>query len=109
MAALPTWPYPDRPGGSFEGEPHGSQISFFVVDMEPGSGPRLHSHPYSETFLLQSGRARFELDGEPVEAVAGDVVVAPPETAHKFTAVGDERLRMVTVHAAARMETTWLE
>jgi DNA polymerase I len=25
---------------AFEGEPHGSQISFFVVDMAPGSGPR---------------------------------------------------------------------
>ena len=109
MAALPTWPYPDRPGGSFEGEPHGSQISFFVVDMAPGDGPRLHSHPYSETFLVQSGSARFELAGEPVEARAGDVVVAPPETAHIFAATGSERLRMVTVHAAARMETTWLE
>jgi len=106
---LPTWPYDDRPGGSFEGGPHGSQISFFVVDMAPGSGPRLHSHPYSETFLLQAGRARFELGGEPVEAGTGDLVVAPPDTPHKFTAVGDERLRMVTVHAAARMETTWLE
>jgi quercetin dioxygenase-like cupin family protein len=108
MAALPTWPYPDRPGGSFEGGGHGSPISFFVVDMAPGSGPRLHSHPYAETFVVQSGRARFELGGEPVEAAAGDVVVAPPETAHKFTVVGDERLRMVTVHASAGFETTWL-
>jgi quercetin dioxygenase-like cupin family protein len=108
-APLPTWPYPDRPGGSFEGAPHGSQVSFFVVDMAPGVGPRLHSHPYSETFLVQSGRARFELDGEPVDAAAGDVVVAPPGAAHKFTATGDEQLRMVTIHAAASMETTWLE
>jgi mannose-6-phosphate isomerase-like protein (cupin superfamily) len=107
--ALPTWPYADRPGGSFEGEPYGSQVSFFVVDMAPGSGPRLHSHPYSETFLVQSGRARFELAGESVEAGTGDVVVAPPETAHKFEAIGTDRLRMVTIHAAARMETTSLE
>jgi quercetin dioxygenase-like cupin family protein len=109
MGALPTWPYDDRPGGAFEGAPHGSQISFFVVDMAPGAGPRLHSHPYSETFLLQSGRARFELGGEHVEAAPGDVVVAPPETPHKFQVVGDERLHMVTIHAAASMETTWLE
>jgi quercetin dioxygenase-like cupin family protein len=109
MSTLPTWPYPDRPGGSFEGEPHGSQISFFVVDMAPGNGPKLHRHAYSETFLLQAGRARFELAGESIEAAAGDVVVAPPETPHRFEAIGSERLRMVTVHAAPRMETVWLE
>jgi mannose-6-phosphate isomerase-like protein (cupin superfamily) len=106
---LPTWPYADRPGGSFEGEEHGSQISFFVVDMAPGSGPRLHRHAYSETFLLQEGRARFVLGDESIEAAAGDVVVAPPETPHRFEAIGSERLRMVTVHASPRMETVWLE
>jgi mannose-6-phosphate isomerase-like protein (cupin superfamily) len=41
--------------------------------------------------------------------VTAALVVAPPGAAHKFTATGDERLRMVTIHAAAAMETTWLE
>jgi mannose-6-phosphate isomerase-like protein (cupin superfamily) len=34
--------------------------------------------------------------------------VAPAQTAHRFEAVGSERLRLVSVVAAARMETTWL-
>jgi quercetin dioxygenase-like cupin family protein len=107
---LPSWRYPDRPdAGSFEGADHGSDVSFFVVDAAPGDGPKLHRHPYSETFVVQAGRARFQLGDDSIDAAAGDVVVVPPETAHRFHALGPERLRLVSIHAAAKMETTWLE
>lgn len=96
-------------GGQFEGGAHGSDVSFFVVDAAPGDGPALHRHPYSETFVVQAGRARFEVGGRAVEAVAGDVVVATPGTAHGFRSVGPERLQLVAIHAAPRVETTWLE
>jgi quercetin dioxygenase-like cupin family protein len=96
-------------GGEFEGGPHGSEVSFFVVDAAPGDGPALHRHPYSETFVVQVGRARFEVGGRAVEAVAGDVVVATPGTAHEFRSLGPERLQLVAIHAAPRVETTWLE
>jgi len=43
------------------------------------------------------------------EAEAGAIVVVPPDTAHGFTGIGPGRLRMVTIHASPRMETTWLE
>jgi quercetin dioxygenase-like cupin family protein len=95
--------------GRFEGAPYGSDVSFFVVDAAPGDGPALHCHPYSETFVVQAGRARFEVDGRLVEAVAGDALVVAPGTAHAFCALGPERLQMVAIHAASRMETTWLE
>jgi quercetin dioxygenase-like cupin family protein len=105
---LPRWPYPDRPSaGSFEGAEHGSGVSFFVVDAAPGWGPRLHRHPYSETFIVLSGRGRFRLGDEWVEAGAGDVIVARAEVPHTFETL--EQMRMVNVHAAPRMETTWLE
>jgi quercetin dioxygenase-like cupin family protein len=109
-ASLPSWREEagDR-SGSFEGAAHGSDVSFFVVDAAPGDGPRLHRHPYSETFVVQAGRGQFDIDGRAVEAVAGDVVVAAPETAHRFRAVGPTRLRLVAIHAAPQMETTWLE
>ena len=108
-APLPSWRYPDRPtAGSFEGAGHG-QLSFFVVDFAPGEGPKLHSHPYSETFVIQAGRGRFRLGDDSIEAAAGEVVVAPPETAHAFRALGPERLRLVSIHAAPRMQTTWLD
>jgi mannose-6-phosphate isomerase-like protein (cupin superfamily) len=108
--ALPTWrATASDPAGQFEGAAYGSDVSFFVVHMREGQGPPLHAHPYSETFVVQTGRARFELGDRSVEATAGDVVVAPPETPHAFRAVGPEILEMVNIHAAARMKTTWLE
>jgi quercetin dioxygenase-like cupin family protein len=108
--SLPSWRAAagDR-AGRFEGAPYGSDVSFFVVDAAPGKGPALHRHPYSETIVVQAGRARFEVDGRLVEAVAGDALVVAPGTAHAFCALGPERLQMVAIHAASRMEMTWLE
>ena len=93
------------PGGTvtFEGEPHGSHVSFFLVNNRPGAGPDLHRHPYSETWIVRSGRARFTADGEEVEAGPGDIVVVGAETPHKFKNVGDERLDIVCIHASPRM------
>ena len=107
--SLPLWRAAGDSTGRFEGAPYGSDVSFFVVDAAPGDGPALHRHPYSETFVVQAGRARFEVDGRLVEAVAGDAVVVAPGTAHAFCALGPERLQMVAIHAASRMETTWIE
>src|SRR5215217_8093482 len=108
-AALASWPAgADATSGSFEGAGHESDVSLFVVDKTPGEGPSLHRHPYSETFVVLGGRGRFELDGKQVEARAGDVVVAPAGAAHGFTSLGPERLQLVAIHAAPRMETTWL-
>ena len=84
-------------------------MSFCVVDAAAGKGPALHSHPYSETFLVQGGRARFEIDGRELHAVAGDVVVVAAEAVHAFRAVGPERLRMVAIHASPRVESSWFE
>jgi quercetin dioxygenase-like cupin family protein len=84
-------------------------ISMFLVDSRPGEGPRLHRHPYAEVFVLHDGAASFVLDGEELTAEAGDVVIAPAGSAHRFTAVGDERLRLTAIHTAPAMETEWLE
>jgi mannose-6-phosphate isomerase-like protein (cupin superfamily) len=93
------------PGGTitFEGEPHGSGVSFFLVNSEPGAGPDLHRHPYSETWIVRSGRARFTADGEELEAGPGDIVVVGAETPHMFKNVGDDRLEIVCIHASPRM------
>jgi mannose-6-phosphate isomerase-like protein (cupin superfamily) len=108
--SLPTWRAAagDR-AGRFEGAPYGSEVSFFVVHMRAGEGQALHAHPYSETFVVLEGRARFELGARSVEAAAGDVVVAPASTPHAFRAVGSDALEIVNIHAAPRLETTWLE
>jgi mannose-6-phosphate isomerase-like protein (cupin superfamily) len=93
------------PGGTitFEGEPHGSGVSFFLVNNEPGNGPDLHLHPYSETWVVRSGRARFTADGGDIEAGPGDIVVVGAETPHKFKNMGTSRLEIVCIHPSPRM------
>ncbi len=86
----------------FEGKPYGAGISFFVGNLEPGKGPGLHQHPYAETCIVLSGEAAVVVDGQDVVAGAGDILVIGPKTPHRFTAVGNERLDMVCVHATDR-------
>ena len=43
-----------------EGVTIGSQVSLiFVYSSRDGAGPRLHQHPYTETFVVRHGRALF--------------------------------------------------
>jgi mannose-6-phosphate isomerase-like protein (cupin superfamily) len=99
------------PGGTitFEGEPYGSGVSFFLVYNEPGAGPDLHRHPYSETWIVRSGRARFTADADELEAGPGDIIVVTPETPHKFKNVGNERLDIICIHDSPRMVQEDLE
>jgi mannose-6-phosphate isomerase-like protein (cupin superfamily) len=94
---------------TFEGEPYGSGVSFFLVNNEPGAGPDLHRHPYSETWIVRSGKARMTADEEDFEAGPGDIMVVGPETPHKFKNIGTERLDIICIHASPRIIQEALE
>jgi mannose-6-phosphate isomerase-like protein (cupin superfamily) len=102
---------PPSPGGTvtFEGDPYGSGVSFFLVNSEPGAGPDLHKHPYSETWIVRAGNALFTADGSDVTAGPGDILVVGPETPHKFKNVGTDRLDIICIHASPRMIQESLE
>ena len=93
----------------FEGAPYGSGVSFFLVNAEPGDGPNLHKHPYSETWIVRQGKARITADGEIIEAGPGDMAVVSAETPHKFKNIGTERLDIICIHASPRIIQEWLE
>lgn len=96
--------------GAFEGDLHGSGVSIIFARLEPGKpGPKLHKHPYSETFVVRCGRAIFTAGDDRIAAAAGDIVVVPPETPHSFANAGDEVLEMMDIHPAERFATIWLE
>jgi mannose-6-phosphate isomerase-like protein (cupin superfamily) len=44
-----------------------------------------------------------------IEAGAGEIIIAPAGTPHKFVNVGSNPLRQINIHPVARMETEWLE
>ena len=94
----------------FEGHDHGDvRVSFIVVDAPPGSGPKLHKHPYEEVFVVQEGEATFTAGDDVIEARGGQVVVVPAGVPHKFVNSGTGRLRQVDIHAGERFVTEWLE
>lgn len=86
----------------FEGVAHGSATSFFWVQNDPGQGPGLHRHPYSETWLVVSGRVTFGVDGTEIEAGEGDIVVVDADTPHKFKNTGTDQLRIVCIHSSPK-------
>ncbi len=96
-----------RPGASktmkFEGADHGSEISFFFVDNEPGEGPGLHRHPYSETWMVVQGEATIRIGDEELIAREGDTAVVEPMVWHGFTNSGAGRLRIMCIHASPRI------
>jgi mannose-6-phosphate isomerase-like protein (cupin superfamily) len=47
----------------------------FITQYGRGEGPDQHLHPYPEVFVVQTGRARFTVDGEDIVVDAGNVVV----------------------------------
>lgn len=94
----------------FIGAHHGGvPISLFLVDGGPGAGPLLHRHPYAEVFVVHAGQARFEIDDLRLTATAGDILVAPAMSAHRFTNSGKGQLQVTAIHTAPEMDTEWLQ
>lgn len=94
----------------FEGYRHGdTSVSFIIVEAQPGGGPKLHSHPYEEIFIVQEGAASFTVGEATIEAAAGQIVIAPAGVPHKFVNSGPGTLRQVDIHASPRFITTWYD
>ena len=95
---------------SIEGADIGSDVSIILEYRHAaGTGPRLHRHPYSETFIIRRGHARFTVDGVEIDAHGGQILVVPSNTPHKFVAVGPGPLVSTHIHANPRFITDWLE
>jgi mannose-6-phosphate isomerase-like protein (cupin superfamily) len=93
----------------FVGADHGDvPFSIILVHSQPGVGPKLHRHPYTEVFLVESGEATFQIGEERMVVGAGHIVVSPPGEAHGFVNSGPGELRLVAIHGAGRFNTEWL-
>ena len=93
----------------FVGAEHGEvPFSIILVHSQPGVGPKLHRHPYAEVFIVESGRATFQIGSEAIVVDEGHIVVSPPGEAHGFTNTGTGELRLTAIHGAPRFDTEWL-
>ena len=94
----------------FEGiQYHNSEVSFIWVEMAPGGAVRLHKHPYAEIFIIHEGVATFTVGSEPLQAHAGQIIIVPANTPHKFMNTGEQSLGQIDIHVSMQFVTEWLE
>jgi mannose-6-phosphate isomerase-like protein (cupin superfamily) len=97
-------------GREFEGYLFGDVgVTFIIENPGPGDGPKLHSHPYAEVFVVHEGTVTFTLGESEIDASGGQIVIVPPETPHKFINRSDRPARQTAIHANNRFVTEWLE
>ena len=58
---------------------------------------------------MQAGQLTFTVGDATIEALDGQIVIAPPHTPHKFINSGSDMARHIDIHVNERMITTWLE
>lgn len=102
--------HPELWHGEVTGKPYGTNVSIiFNCQERIGGGPRLHKHPYTETFIIRKGHARFTVGDEIIDAHEGQIVVSPANTPHKFQNLGPGALETIDIHANEVFITEWLE
>ncbi len=111
LTVLPSGQWTERGKRSveIEGADHGMELSFHLEDRPPQTGPRLHKHPYGETWVVIAGQAEFSDGARTVPVGTGDVIYVGPGTPHKFRSIGEAKLRIVCIHDSGRFSTEWLE
>jgi mannose-6-phosphate isomerase-like protein (cupin superfamily) len=108
LIALDDLPHTEH-AHEFVGAEHGDvPFCIILVHSAPGAGPRLHSHPYPEVFVVESGQATIRLGDRDVVAHGGQIAIIPAGVPHGFTNTGPAELRLTAIHGAARFDTRWL-
>ncbi len=102
--------HPDRWQGEIQLGSHGGDLCIiFNYIAGPGGGPRLHKHPYAETFIIRAGTGLFTLGDRQITATEGQILIAPANTPHKFSNVGPGPLETIDIHSSGKFITEWLE
>ncbi|TPJ81321.1 cupin domain-containing protein [Mesorhizobium sp. B2-6-2] len=101
---------PDRWMGELQCGQFGAN-SCLIFNYQPtvGGGPRLHKHPYAEIFVIRSGTGLFTIGDQEIKATAGQILIVPPDTPHKFTNLGPGPLESTDIHENGHFITEWLE
>lgn len=95
---------------NFQGSAYAAGISVIQTSTDRvGAGPRLHQHPYPETFIIRRGQALFTVGSEELVGSAGQILVVPANTPHKFQTLGPDRFESINIHASDEFITEWLE
>jgi mannose-6-phosphate isomerase-like protein (cupin superfamily) len=96
--------------GEFEGGAYGANICVIFVRTEKiGDGPRLHRHPYPETFIVRNGRGAVYRRRRNDRCGRRQIVVCPANVpTNSLTSPRPCLSRSITMRLGL-FETIWLE
>jgi quercetin dioxygenase-like cupin family protein len=81
----------------------GDRLMMCRLTFKPGIDTPVHSHPHEQMTIVERGRVRFVIDGQPRVATAGDVLHFPPNVSHGATIL-DEEVVLIDVFTPIREE-----
>ena len=92
-----------RPDGADEGI-WLDHVEVHLVTHPVGQVKELHVHdpPQDHVIVIRSGRMRWTVEGDSLEAGPGDVIVTPAGVAHSYEVLGDEPAKVVCIDAPKR-------
>src|SRR5262249_4184002 len=64
--------------------------------------PHVHDPPQDHVIVMRSGRMRWTVEGQTLDAEPGDVIVTPAGTSHSYEVLGDEPARVVCIDSPTR-------
>ena len=73
-----------------------TQLTVTWVDVDPGSGQRLHSHAPEQVYVVVRGWGKMKVGDEERVVEAGDLIHIPPDTLHGIENPSDEVLTYVS-------------
>ena len=93
----------------FEGKKRaGIDISMFVVRTPPGGSVELHTHPYSETFVMLEGEGRSTACDEVVELRPDTTLVGAGLMPATASTPARRRSSSGSVHESGHLDQTFL-
>lgn len=79
----------------------GDRLMVCRLRFAPHVVTALHTHPHEQITLVQQGRVRFTVNGQPRLAAAGDVLQFPSNVEHGATML-DEEVVLIDIFSPVR-------
>ena len=79
----------------------GEQLMMCRLTLQPHVDTPVHSHPHEQMTIVERGRVRFTIAGEPRVAAAGDVLHFLPNVTHGATML-DEVVVLIDIFTPIR-------
>ena len=97
IGPLPIWP------GILARVVHGREMTFAVVELEPGAAATLHQHANEQIGIVLRGTMTFQIGDDTRTLVAGDTYEIPSNVPHEATA-GAEGAVVIDVFSPIRAD-----